>query len=182
MEAFIGEIRLFAGNFAPLRWAFCQGQSLLIHENEALFALIGTIYGGDGQQTFRLPDLTGRIPVHQGQNYDGGSFYQVGKADGTEVVTLSGSNIPAHSHTLHVKRATAQAPSGNATHRAPFSAQGGHLPAAGTIKAYSTKTPKAALNAVALQASGGNQPHNNMQPFLCINYIICLEGIFPPRN
>ncbi|WP_348943787.1 tail fiber protein [Chitinibacter sp. FCG-7] len=172
-QPYVGEIRIFAGNFAPAGWMFCEGQLLPISENETLFQLIGTTYGGDGESTFALPDLRGRIPVHQGNGFI------LAETGGVEEVTLTVSQIPAHNHVLHGKQATVQAATGNATHRAPFSAQGGHLLASGSIKAYSPLQPAAQMNAVTLTSSGGSQPHSNMQPYLCVNHIISLYGIFP---
>lgn len=162
---YIGEIRMFAGNFAPVGWAFCQGQLIPISENDALFQLIGTTYGGDGQTTFALPNLASRIPIHVG------SGFVLGQAGGSETVTLTTPQIPAHNH----------AP-------AAFSAVGGQNSPANGVWAssspstqYSSTAPSLAMAANALGNSGGSQPHDNMVPFLAINFIISLFGIFPTQ-
>lgn len=168
-QPYVGEIRIFAGNFAPAGWMFCEGQLLPISENETLFQLIGTTYGGDGESTFALPDLRGRIPIHQGNGFI------LAETGGVEEVTLTSQQIPAHTHSLLGNKATAQAATGNATHRSPLNA----MPASGAIKAYSAQAPAAALNAATVTSVGGSQPHNNMQPYLCVSHIISLFGIFP---
>lgn len=153
---------MFGGNFAPLGWAFCDGQLLAIAQNTPLFALIGTIYGGDGQDTFALPDLRGRVPRHQGSSF-------LGELSGAESHTLTPGELPAHTHTL-----------GSATAASTLSpAQA--APAVASQKVYGalTGTPMAAG---IVGISGGGQPHNNLQPFLVLSFIIALEGIFPPRN
>lgn len=167
---FIGAIRMFGGTFAPVGHAFCSGQLLAISQNDALFALIGTTYGGDGQTTFALPNLQSRIPVHQG-TAPGGSTFVIGQAAGTEAVTLIQSQLPAHTHTAQ----------GNA-------ADGGQTSPANNFwglsasNVYSTTAPATPMNAAAIGSTGGSQPHENMLPFLCINFIIALQGIFPSRN
>lgn len=165
---FIGEITLFAGNFAPAGWAFCDGSLINIAENEALFSLIGTTYGGDGQFTFALPDLRGRLPIHQGNHQ--GNFFGVGQTGGVETVTLSPAQLPAHSHLL-----TAAAVSANQSNPAnqTLSQPGFNL--------YSQSAANTNLNNATLQSSGGNQPHENMQPYLCVSFIISLYGIYPSR-
>lgn len=162
-QPYVGEIRLFAGNFAPAGWMFCEGQLLSIAENDTLFNLIGTTYGGDGQDTFALPDLRGRIPVHQGNG-----FVQ-GQAAGVEEVTLTVQQIPAHTHPLlaSMDPASARSPAGNVF---------GRTPADGYASEF---TPSAALAPQSIAAVGGSQPHTNMQPYLCIDYIISLFGIYP---
>ena len=172
-EPFVGEIRMFAGNFAPQGWAFCDGQLLAISQNDALFSLLGTIYGGDGQTTFALPDLRGRIPVHMGSG-PGLSPRQLGSNGGNETVTLTVNQLPPHSHALNGTdaAATANSPAGN-------------VPAASnTIDLYATADPVAsdALASSSLGNSGGSQPHSNLMPFLCVNFIIALFGIYPSRN
>jgi microcystin-dependent protein len=167
---FIGEIRMFGGNFAPRGWAFCNGQLLAIAQNDALFALIGTTYGGDGQTTFALPDLRGRIPVHAGQG-PGLSSYQLGQQAGTETVTLTQQQMPAHTH-------TAQAQSGAGNQAGP----GGGVWASSAQNQFSANPPNAAMNAAAIGSAGGSQPHENMAPYQVVSFIIALEGIFPSRN
>jgi microcystin-dependent protein len=163
---YVGEIRMFAGNFAPVGWAFCQGQSLPISENDVLFTLIGTTYGGDGQNTFNLPNLSSRVPVHMGTG--GGSSYTIGESAGTESVTLTTSQIPAHSHVPRCISTTGAQPDPNngiwsQTASAP----------------YATVAPTINMSPAAINTSGGSQPHDNMVPFLCINFIISLFGVFP---
>ena len=162
-QPYVGEIRLFAGNFAPAGWMFCEGQLLPISENETLFNLIGTTYGGDGQSTFALPDLRGRIPIHQGNGFI------LAETGGAEEITLTVNQIPAHSHPLLASEsaATSNSPQNN-------------LPAEGTNRVF--RAPGATLSALAPQAIGpvgGSQPHTNFQPYLCIDFIISLFGIFP---
>lgn len=162
---FVGEIRMFAGNFNPAGWEFCWGQLLPISENEILFNLIGTMYGGDGQETFALPDFRGRSPIHVG------SSYQMAELGGVESVTLSTPQIPVHTHALLATQdlAGSSSPQGNV----PAG------PNAPNINAYGTDDPPLQLNASHIGPVGGSQPHNNMQPYLVINYIISLFGQFP---
>ncbi|QDZ15314.1 phage tail protein [Humibacter ginsenosidimutans] len=161
-DPYVGEIRMFAGNFAPVGWAFCNGQSVPISENETLFQLIGTTYGGDGVNTFALPDLQGRAPVHVG------SSVALGQQGGVEEVTLTTSQIPSHTHIP--QGTTAQAATGDPSNA--VWASWGDNP-------YSSSTPAAALAASAIGAAGGSQPHDNMPPYQVINFIISLYGIFP---
>lgn len=167
---YIGEIRMFAGNFAPNGWAFCDGQLVPISENDALFTLIGTTYGGDGETTFALPDLRSRVPVHAGQG-PGLSGYVMGESGGTEQVTLTASQLPGHTHvpTASSDAATASGPAGrvwaaSANYRAFAPPQG-----AGAT----------ALSPGALAPAGGSQPHDNMLPYQAVSFIISLFGIFP---
>lgn len=169
-EPFIGEIRMFAGNFAPNGWAFCEGQLQAIAQNTALFSLLGTTYGGDGQTTFALPDLRGRVPMHMGQG-PGLSNRVLGELSGTETVTLTSNQLPAHTHTL-------QASSSGAETSAP---SGGVL-AMPENAVYTGQTPNTALNSAALTNVGGSQPHDNFMPYLCVNFIISLYGIFPSQS
>jgi microcystin-dependent protein len=162
-QPYVGEIRMFAGNFAPAGWMFCEGQLLPISENETLFQLIGTTYGGDGESTFSLPDLRGRIPIHQG---NGVTLAETG---GVEEITLTANQIPTHSHPLLASTAVAQdtSPAGKVV---------GQTNAALT---YIQDAPDTNMNPQAVTTVGGSQPHMNFQPYLCINYIISLYGIFP---
>jgi microcystin-dependent protein len=172
---FIGEIRLFGGNFAPLDWALCQGQIMSIAENSALFALVGTTYGGDGQQTFALPNLQGRVPVHQGTNPSTGTNFVIGQPAGTETVTLTVAQIPIHNHLVAANAggANASSPSGQ------MIASGSSGP---TWFAAAPASPQQFLAGNALATEGGNQPHDNMLPYLVVNFIIALVGIFPSQN
>jgi microcystin-dependent protein len=171
-EPFIGEIRMTGHSFPPRGWAFCNGQLLSIDQNQALFSLIGTTYGGNGQTTFALPDLRGRVPVHQGTG-PGLSTYVQGQAGGTEEVTLNFTQIPAHNHPFaaNASAATALAPADNFPGATPR----------GTNPLYAT-TGGATMAASAAGNTGNNQPHENVQPYLCASFIIALEGIFPSRN
>jgi microcystin-dependent protein len=168
---FIGEIRLFGGNFAPLGFMFCHGQVLSIAQNEALFTLIGTQYGGDGQTTFALPDLRGRVPVHRGQG-PGLSNRTIGQVFGSEYVTLTASQLPLHAHSQQASTNAVSAAQG------PSAAPG----ASATTAYYGASAPQIAMAATAVDTAGGSQPHNNMAPYLALNYIIAVEGIFPSRN
>lgn len=169
-QPFVGEIAIFAGNFAPAGWEFCRGQLLPISENEALFQLIGTTYGGDGQETFALPNLQSRVPVHMGSG-PGLSTYQLAEAAGVESVSLSTQQIPSHTHTLSASASpgTSASPLGTAL------ADSGSGSAQYTQSTTSlVKQPTQPLGVV-----GGSQPHENMQPYLVVNYIISLYGTFP---
>jgi len=169
---YIGEIRMFAGNFAPAGWAFCDGQLLAIAENDALFALIGTTYGGDGQTTFALPDLRGRIPIHQGTGA-GLTPRSLGESAGSENVTLTVNQLPVHPHAF-------LGTSSNASATNPANAV---VAAPSTIDLYRPATaPNTNLAPNALGPTGGSQPHDNLQPFLCISFIISLFGIFPSQT
>ncbi len=171
-EGFIGEIRMFAGNFAPRSWAFCDGQLLPINQNQALFSILGTTYGGDGRTTFALPDLRGRVAIHPGSG-PGLSAYQQGSKGGTEANILTVSQMPAHSHTVNavVEDGNQSVPTGN-------------LPAGTKVldKEYSDAEANTTMNGTMIGNSGGGQPVNNIQPYGTVNYIICLQGIFPSRN
>ena len=162
-QPYVGEIRMFAGNFAPAGWMFCDGQLLPISENETLFQLIGTTYGGDGQSTFGLPDLRGRLPIHQGNGFI------LAETGGAEEITLTVSQIPAHSHPLLAAGVTGDQ-----------SAPAGNLPASSfNVTPYINDAPNGDAAASAIKPVGGSQPHTNFQPYLCINFIISLFGIFP---
>ncbi len=166
----IGEIKLVGFNFAPRDWALCDGQLLSIAENDALFTLIGTTYGGDGQTTFALPDFRGRIPIHQGTG-SSGTTYTPGENGGTETVTLTVNEIPAHAHP-----ALAQSGAGNQP------GPGGNVWASSSLNQYNSSAADSDMNALAITSSGGSQPHDNMMPFLTINFIISLQGIFPSQG
>lgn len=170
-EPFIGEIRMFGGNFAPRGYAFCDGQLLSIAQNSALFSLLGTIYGGDGRTNFGLPDLRGRIPLHQG-NGPGLTDRRIGQRGGVENVALSINEMPNHGHAL-----TASPDPG-----ATDDAQGGFR-ARSRVRSYRLNAPlNRTLSSASVDNAGANQPHNNMMPTLCVNYIIALLGVFPSRN
>jgi microcystin-dependent protein len=173
---FVGEIRMFGGNFAPQGWAFCDGSILAISQSEVLFNLIGTTYGGDGQTTFALPDLRGRVPVHQGTSREADTFV-IGQRAGDETVTLLAQNVPLHSHPAQA------APGGNVVspQNAVWSSDPGGNTAAWTT-AVAINPPSMAASAIGSNNAGATQPHNNVQPFLAISYIISLFGIFPSQN
>lgn len=166
-QPYVGEIRLFGGNFAPAGWMFCDGSLLPISENETLFQLIGTTYGGDGQSTFALPDLRGRLPMHMGQG-SGLSNRILAETGGAETVTLTVQQIPIHTH-------APAAVSGNGNQATP---QNG-VWAGVTTSIYTTNPPSTPFNATLGGSSGGSQPHENLMPFLCVSFIISLYGIFP---
>jgi microcystin-dependent protein len=171
-DPFVGEIRMFGGNFAPRGWALCNGQLLPISQNTALFSLLGTYYGGDGKTTFALPNLQGRVPLQQGQG-PGLSDRVLGELGGEQAVTLLQSEMPAHNHTVGCD-------SGVGTVGPPTNgmwAAGGR----GRPSAYSA-TPNTIMAPNALAIAGGSLPHNNMQPYLCVTFIIALQGVFPPRT
>jgi microcystin-dependent protein len=191
-ESFLGEIRMFAGNFAPRSWALCDGQLLSINQNDALFSLLGTTYGGDGRTTFGLPDLRGRVPIHQGTG-PGLSLRRIGEKSGSENATVSQSQLPSHTHPM-------KASSALASFRPPGVeyAQAGevvllrqvdpnpesHVPGTSTsMDLYFNDTPDTPLSPEAVStAAGGGQGHFNIMPFQVVNFIISLVGIFPSRN
>lgn len=168
-DPFIGEIKMFAGTFAPRSWALCDGQLLSIPQYDALFSLLGTIYGGDGRTTFGLPDLRGRIPLHQGTG-PGLTPRPIGQKSGQENVTLSVAQLPPHGHTLNASAEQADA-----------TTVAGNLRARTAEDAYST-SPDVTLASAAIAATGGGASHANVQPFLCINFIIALVGVYPSRS
>ncbi|MDB6026340.1 MAG: Microcystin dependent protein [Verrucomicrobiales bacterium] len=179
-EAFIGQIVMFAGNFAPRGWALCQGQLLSIAQNSALFSILGTTYGGDGVQTFALPDLRGRVPAGNGQG-PGLSSYTLGQQGGVESVTLITSQIPAHSHSLacNTGPATVASPANSFISGTGDTATNDD----GTAKDPQFETaPNALLNPASISTIGGSQPHTNLHPYTCVNYVICTSGVFPSRN
>ncbi|CAG7633751.1 phage tail protein [Paenibacillus allorhizosphaerae] len=170
-QPYIGEIRIFAGNFAPAGWAFCDGSMLSISQNDTLFNLIGITYGGDGQQTFALPDLRGRIPIHMGQG-PGLSPYALGQTGGSEAVTLTTNQIPAHNHQMlgQTKRGNTNSPQ-NAVW------------AKSTLRQFNDSSGQTqSMHPNIVSPSGGSQPHDNMMPYLTINFIISLFGIYPSQT
>jgi microcystin-dependent protein len=171
-QPYVGEIRMFGGNFAPAGWMLCLGQTLPISENEVLFQLIGTTYGGDGEETFNLPQFGGRVPMHMGTG-GGGITYQLGETGGVDSVTLTTQQIPQHSHAPFAATVgQTTAPSNNVMLASATTAQNG-------ARIYSTNAPTNAMNANTVNPQGGSQPHENVQPSLAINYIISLFGVFP---
>ena len=164
-QPYIGEIRIFAGNFAPVGWSFCDGSLVPISENDTLFNLIGTTYGGDGQETFALPNLQSRVPVHVG------SGFALAQAAGAETVTLTVQQIPSHSHV----------PLGSSAPGTQSNPSAG-VWAQSSLDQFSSAAPTAAMAPAALAASGGSQPHDNMLPFVCLNYIISMFGVFPSQT
>jgi len=168
-DPFVGEIRMFGGNYAPRGWTFCNGALMAISQNETLFTLIGTTYGGDGQSTFGIPNLLGRIPVHQGTN--AGTPYSLGQMSGTESVTLTAGQMPVHTHPLNCGTAT-----GTATTAA------GNILAGSTLSPYTATAADSSMNNQSVSVAGGSQPHDNMMPYLCISFILSLEGIFPSQG
>lgn len=168
-QPYIGEIRMFAGNFAPMGWQFCDGSLLPIAEYDALFNLIGTTYGGDGQETFAVPDLRGRIPLHMG------SGAVIGETMGTETVTLTTQQIPAHSHAAMVS-------SNNGSGTTPIGAVLARNAAAPEAYTTDTSVGLTPLNPASISQTGNSQPHDNMMPFLCVSFIISLFGLYPSPN
>ena len=163
---FVGEIRMFGGNFAPAGWMFCEGQLLPISENETLFNLIGTTYGGDGQSTFGLPDLRGRLPIHQGNGFI------LAETGGAEEVTLTVNQIPAHSHALVATLSPGD-----------INIPGGNLTAeSAAVKIYVADVAGGQMAPTVITPVGGSQPHTNFQPYLCVDFIISLFGVFPPPS
>lgn len=170
-EPFVGEIRMFAGNFAPRGWAFCDGQLLAVSQNDALFSLLGTIYDGDGRTTFGLPDMRGRIPIHAGSG-PGLSPRRLGLKSGAENVTITENQLPPHNH------GPWQAANNSATTREPV----GNAPAFAEGDAYTTDLNLINFSSTAVTSVGGSRSHTNLMPFLCIHFIIALFGIYPSRN
>jgi len=172
-DCFLGEVRMFAGNFAPRNWAYCDGQLLPISQNTALFSLLGTIYGGDGRTTFALPDFRGRVSMHPGHG-PGLSSYNLGAKGGQETVTLTTSQMPSHSHSVSTVTST-----GRANTDTPVNT----IPAQGDNLSYTTETSSNTMTSVSNSGlSGGSQSHENRPPYLTVNYIICTAGTYPSRN
>jgi microcystin-dependent protein len=165
-EPYVGEIRMFGGNFAPAGWAFCDGSILAISEYDTLFNLIGTTYGGDGQSTFALPDLRGRLPMHRSNNF------QMGQSGGVETVTVSVQQLPAHTHAFLAtsNQGGSVNPPANVVAQIP----GGN--------AYIQDSASVGLNSQSMLSTGGSQPHENLQPYLCVSFIISLFGIYPRQS
>jgi len=182
MDAYIGQIVLFAGNFAPRNWSLCQGQIIQINTNTALFSILGTTYGGNGSTTFALPDLRSRVPVGQGQG-PGLSNWILGQQQGAEEVNLTINEMPMHNHNIMVSNnlgTSATATNGTSCLAAANTSYGGDQL---TVNIYNTDTaPADVLGMKSIAPAGGSIPHSNIQPSLCLNYIICLYGIFPTRN
>jgi microcystin-dependent protein len=170
-DQYLGEIRMFSGNYAPEGWAFCNGQTLQISQNEALYSLLGTTYGGDGQSTFALPDLQGRIPLHMGTNPSSGTNYLLAQKAGTETVTLVEAQLPAHTHTVN-----AQMVAGTTTDPT------NNFWATSTVKQYATGSPNGVMSSAAVASVGGNQSHDNVMPFFAVTFIIALQGNYPTPN
>ena len=169
-QPYVGEIRMFGGNFAPAGWMFCNGQLLSIADNDTLFQLIGTTYGGDGQSTFALPQLQSRVPIHQGSG-PGLSTYQLAESGGTESVTITTQTMPTHRHVPMASNAgSSETPTSNYWANSILG------------KPYGPPPTTVTMNAQTIGAIGGSQPHDNMIPYLCVNYIISLFGIFPSPN
>ncbi|MEM1181031.1 MAG: tail fiber protein [Acidobacteriota bacterium] len=171
-EPFVGEVRMFAGNFAPRGWAFCDGQLLAVSQNDALFSLLGTIYGGDGRTTFGLPDLRGRVPIHPGSG-PGLSPRRLGAKAGSEKETLTVNQLPSHTHDWRVSNAAA-------TERLPTG--GAYAQHAASDFYKQNPATSVNMNAAVISGIGGSRSHSNLMPFLCINFIIALFGIYPSRH
>jgi microcystin-dependent protein len=174
-DPFLGEIRLFAGNYAPYGWAFCDGQIMQIVQNSALYSILGTTYGGDGKTTFALPNLKGRIPLHFGRG-DGLTNHELGEAFGSETVTLTANQMPEHSHSAAIKAANA------GTTNLPQNNLFGKIARSNIYSTPDASLANMAEGSVALANSGGSQPHSNMQPYLTMSYIIAIYGIYPIRG
>lgn len=172
-EPFLGEIRMTGWNFASRGWALCNGQLMSIAQNTALFSLLGTTYGGDGITTFALPNLQGRVPIHQGQG-PGLTNRTMGEMGGTETVTLIQTQMPAHTHAVNASQ--------NANNTSPSAAFPGNDSRGTPANIYNSAPDGTVMNPAMISPSGGNQPHENMQPYLCVSFMIALEGIFPSRN
>ena len=170
-DPFVAEIRIFPFNFAPKGWAWCDGQLLPLSQNTALFSLLGTTYGGNGKSNFALPNLQGRAPMHPGQG-PGLSLYNLGEQGGSETVTLLESEIPAHSHGMNSRLGSRQ----------KFSIPTNNQFTTSAASIYDAGPPQTTLAPEALSPVGGDQPHNNMQPYLTVNFCIALQGVFPPRT
>ncbi|MFE4569846.1 phage tail protein [Paenibacillus chitinolyticus] len=178
-DAYLGEIRIFAGNFAPRGWALCNGQLMPVSQNSALFAILGIQYGGDGKTTFALPNLMGKAPMHQGAG-QGLTPRVVGQSVGSPAVTLLTTGIPSHTHIPQSVNAAGSEtnPTGNFWAQSPPEGRPGRE----TQRNLYDPTPNVQMNPLNISVTGGSQPHNNMQPYLAMNFIICLSGEFPPKQ
>ncbi|VAX26459.1 Microcystin dependent protein [hydrothermal vent metagenome] len=170
-EPFVGEMRMFAGNFAPRSWAFCDGQLLAVSQNDALFSLLGTIYGGDGRTTFGLPDLRGRLPMHAGAG-PGLSSRRLGAKSGSEKVTVTVNDLASHGHALQ----------GSTANGSDTNPSGNVLAGSTVIEPYYNGSPTTEMAGASVSTAGGSQSHTNLMPFLCIHFIIALFGIYPSRQ
>jgi microcystin-dependent protein len=179
MDPFLAEIRIFPFNFAPKGWAFCDGQILPLSQNTALFSLLGTTYGGDGKSNFALPNLQGRAPMHPGQG-PGLSLHDLGEAAGSDTVTLLSSEIPGHSHAFNADNnaATVASPAGGAYAQGQWSSGQN----SGVVAMYTGAAPNTTLSPNAIGLNTGGQPHNNLMPYLTLNFCIALQGVYPPRT
>ncbi len=175
---FVAEIRIWACNFAPTGWAMCNGQLLPISQNTALFSLIGTFYGGDGKSNFALPNFEGSVPIQQGQG-PGLSLYDLGQQGGSETITLLDSEQPSHSHLLNADTGFGSTPDPSAS--LYMAGQWSAPPNAGAVASYTAQAPNTQLDFNAIGVAGSSFPHNNMMPYLTLNFCIALQGIFPPR-
>lgn len=176
-DQYVGEIRMFAGNYPPKGWAFCDGSTLPINGNEALYSIIGVTYGGDGQNSFKLPDLRGRIPVHRGGNSTTGSTFMMGQQGGVEKVTLTSDQLPTHTHQVNAQLApgTLKNPS-----NAFWATSNTNQYAAST--STTIVTPNAKLSSQSISTVGGGQAHDNMMPYLTVSFIIALSGLYPVQG
>lgn len=179
MDPFVAEIRIFPFNFAPKGWAFCDGQLLPLSQNTALFSLLGTTYGGDGKSTFALPNLQGAIPISWGQG-PGLENYVLGESEGTETITLLQTELPLHTHALNASTANANtsSPTNALIAKGGYSAQG----KSGAVSTYTVTAPSVSMNPQAVNPAGSSFPHNNMMPYLTLNFCIAMQGVFPPRT
>lgn len=166
-EPFLAEVRMVGFNFAPRGWAFCDGQILPINQNQSLYSLLGTTYGGDGRTSFALPDLRGRVPIHVGRS--NGADHRLGSKSGEETHTLSGNEMPQHNHSFQASSTAADSQTAN-----------GNVLASGQV--YHAATNAQSMKSGTIRNAGGNQAHNNMQPYLAVNFCIALQGLFPSRN
>jgi len=174
MDPFVAEIRIFPFNFPPKGWAFCDGQLLPLSQNTALFTLLGTTYGGDGKSNFALPNMQGNVPMHPGQG-PGLSWHDLGETGGSDTVSLLESEVPSHSHAL-------MAAAASGTKSVPAANSFARVSGGGTPYLASAGAPLVVMSDNSLAPAGGDQPHNNLQPYLTLNFCIAMQGVFPPRG